>query len=172
MQNPLKVGDFDESKIEVGVGIDDLSFQLSAAGKYREQTGIGAGYVRIGGDNAHVCDEEAGAGTAQRFQAHDSRLSAANEFFEREFGLKRSWLRSSGPGRNCACECAGDGFEIDVEMIGLEQPILAVMAAVKIIQSMGPSLSAISWITKPFRETRATMGCSRRWPNSVLVRWK
>jgi hypothetical protein len=85
--------------------------------------------MRVGGDNAGFGDEEAGSGTIQRFQTNNGGFGPANQLFEGKFLEQRNG-ESCGCGANATGKRAGDSFEIDVEMIGFEEPILAVMPAV------------------------------------------
>src|SRR6202007_2701464 len=88
--------------------------------------------VSVGGDDAGIRDEKAGAGTIQTFQIKNSRFSAGDKLFEAKLRA-RDW-RDGGSARrrrDFASEGLRDGIELDVKAIGFEKKIFAVLAAVE-----------------------------------------
>ncbi len=119
---------FGKGDVEIGVYINDFSFELLAAGEYGEERGFPPREMRVGGDDAGFGDEKAGAGLFQPFEVDDSRFGGAHEFFEGKFGPGAG---SFGGGKrgDAAGENLRDRLQIHVELIGLQEEIFAANVA-------------------------------------------
>ena len=121
---------FGEGDVEVRVDVDDFGFELLASGEKREQGFLAAGEMGVGDNDAGAGDEKSRAGFVQSFQIDDSRLGLADELFEREF-----WLKADGGVGNLCGDAAREGFrdglQVDMKMIGFEEPVFAAVAAIE-----------------------------------------
>jgi hypothetical protein len=122
--------DFGEGDVEIGIDMNDSGFELLAVGEKREQGFFAAGEMGVGDDDAGTGDEEASAGTLESFQIDDRGLGLADKLFERKFGLKAD-AGVGNSGGDAARENFGDRLQVDVKMIGLEEPVFAAVTTVQ-----------------------------------------
>jgi hypothetical protein len=129
---------FRESEINIRIDVNDFSLKLLAGGENRRERFLSFRHVSIGRDHSRIADKKSASLRAWTFQEDNGWLRFFNHVLDSELGPQFHLRIARHRRRQRARERFGELFQCYVEMVGLEEKVFAVAAAVQADPFHGP----------------------------------